>query len=86
MQISGFRIQVLRTPVERQAAANEPAPGRPEGTDSSDVAYLSWAMLDAEGETPAVEWLGRAVAEGSYWIPTPQISRSLVNDHLFIRA
>ena len=84
MQIGGFRIQVIGVSASRA----RPAPVKPArngcSADSIVTSYLSWLMLDPEPKFVVPRELELAVADGSYQVATPEISRSLVEDHLLV--
>ena len=86
MQIGGFRIRVTGAATRQVRAANSRPLLKSGGTASSDSAHLSWLLLDPEPEPCLPAQLAESVINGSYLIPSPEVSRSLVDDHVRIRG
>ncbi|MCX6635878.1 MAG: hypothetical protein NT090_12480 [Acidobacteria bacterium] len=85
MRIGGFRIQVAGAPAHRTEATPFRLLLRARGTGSADVTHPARYLLDAEPEPVAAAALEASVMDGSYWIPAPEVSRSLVDDHVFAK-
>jgi len=81
MRIGGFRIQVAGAPAHRVEATLLGAGG----TGSAGATHLTWLLLDAEPEPAAAAALEASIMDGSYRIPAPEVSKSLVDDHVFAK-
>jgi hypothetical protein len=83
MRIGGFRIQVAGAPAHRVEATLFRLLLGARGSGSADATHPTWFLLDAEPEPAAAAALEASIMDGSYWIPAPEISKSLVDDHVF---
>jgi hypothetical protein len=85
MRIGGFRIQVAGAPAHRVKATLFRLVLGARGTGSAGATHPAWFAFDAEPEPAAAAALEASVMDGSYWIPAPEVSRSLVDDHVFAK-
>ena len=85
MRIGGFRIQVAGAPAHRGGATLFRLRLGARGSGSAGATHLTWLLLDAEPEPAVAAALEASVMDGSYWIPAPEVSRSLVDDHVFAK-
>jgi hypothetical protein len=85
MRIGGFRIQVAGAPAHRAEATLYRLLLGARGTGSAGVTHPAWFLLDAEPQPAAAAALEASVMDGSYWIAALEVSRSLVDDHVFAK-
>jgi hypothetical protein len=85
MRIGGFRIQVAGAPAHRGGPALFRLPLGARGTGSAGATHLTWVLLDADPEPAVAAALEASIMDGSYWIPAPEVSKSLVDDHVFVK-
>jgi hypothetical protein len=85
MRIGGFRIPVAGASAHRVEAATFRLRLGSRGTGSAGAAHPAWFLLDAEPEPAAAAALEASIMDGSYWIPAPEVSKSLVDDHVFAK-
>ena len=86
MRIGGFRIQVAGAPAHREEAPVFRLLLEAGGTGSADAtAHPALFLLDAGPEPAVGAALEASIMDGSYQIPAPEVSRSLVDDHVFAK-
>jgi hypothetical protein len=85
MQINGYRIHVVGLSASRPGGAKARSARGSRKTDSADARSLSWLTLEPEVEHAPSAALLAAVQDGSYWVPAPEVSRALAEEHVNIR-
>ena len=82
MRIGGFRIQVAGTPAHRGEAPLFRLLLGADGTGWADATHPALFLLDVGPEPAVAAALEASVMDGSYQIPAPEVSKSLVDGHV----
>lgn len=85
MRIGGFRIQVAGAPAHREEAPLFRLLLGASGTGSADATHSAWFLLDAGPEPAVAAALEASIMDGSYRVPAPEVSKSLVDDLVFAK-
>ncbi len=83
MRIGGFRIQVAGAPTHRGEAPLFRLLLGAGGTGWAHATHPALFPLDAGPAVGAA--LEASIMDGSYQIPAPEVSKSLVDDHVFAK-
>ncbi|MDP2999133.1 MAG: hypothetical protein Q8N47_16725 [Bryobacterales bacterium] len=82
MRIGGIRIQNAGTRAHRVEATQVRLRLGASGIGSADASQPDRFLPDAEPEPAAAAVLEASIMDGSYRIPAPEVSKSLVDGHV----